>query len=204
VSLSTVACGGSSSNPTSPPAATLFSSVVNDATGDTQLFPVLRNGISIMPVVPIPPDLLMATVIASSGNLEVTVSFAAGTLSHTDSFFCAFLDTDESATTGNPSAGGDVPLGFDYSICAVSPRGSTTAQVSRLSGGTATGIGSAPATFVSPDQLRVVVPLALLGNDDGRMAFKVNSMQWMVDTPVFNTGAIDWMPDLGRAAGLLR
>jgi hypothetical protein len=57
----------------------------------------------------------------------------------------------------------------------VSPRGSTTAQVSQLNGGTATGIGSVPATFPSADQVRFTVPLSMLGNDDGRMAFKVQS-----------------------------
>jgi hypothetical protein len=44
----------------------------------------------------------------------------------------------------------------------VSPRGSTTAQVSQLNGGTATGIGSVPATFPSADQVRFTVPLSML------------------------------------------
>jgi hypothetical protein len=28
------------------------------------------------------------------------------------------LDVDESVATGNPSPGGDVLLGYDYSVCA--------------------------------------------------------------------------------------
>src|SRR5262249_59372726 len=110
----------------------------------------------------------------------------------------------EDGAAGAPARGGGVPLGYDYSICAVVPRGSTTAQVSQLAvNGTATNVGSVPATFPTADQVRFVVPLGLIGNDDGRMAFKVQSMQW-VDPPILNTSAIDWMPDLTRAAGLAR
>ena len=93
-------------------------------------------------------------------------------------------------STGNASAGGDVPLGFDYSVCAVLPRGSTSAQVSRLSGGTATAVGSVPVTFLSADQVRFTVPPSLLGNDDGRVAFKVVSMQW-VDGLIRTQGPTD-------------
>ena len=133
------------------------------------------------------------------------MSFAPGTRSASDTFACVLLDVDENASTGNPSAGGDVPLGFDFSVCAVNPRGSMTAQVSRLSGlgTTATGIGAVPATFPSADQIRFSVPLAMLDNDDGRMAFKVTSYQW-VDSPIINTAELDWMPDLGRPGGLVR
>jgi hypothetical protein len=33
--------------------------------------------------------------------------------------------------------------------------------------------------------------------------FKIDSMQW-VDGAIVNTGVMDWMPDIGRAAGLVR
>jgi hypothetical protein len=52
--------------------------------------------------------------------------------------------------------------------------------------------------------VQFVVPLSVLGNDDGRMAFKVNAMQFVDDPIVFNSGAVDWMPDLTRAAALIR
>jgi hypothetical protein len=198
----TAACSGSTTSPSLPPPATLTASV-SDAIGDTVLSPVLRNGVLVTPVVAVPPDLAGATIEIANGNLTATISFAPGTLSHTNSFACILLDADENPSTGGPSAGGDVPLGYDYSICAVVPRASTTAQVSVLGGGVSTGIGSVPATFPTNDQVRFVVPMSLLGNDDGRMAFKVQSMQW-VDDPIFNSGAIDWMPDLGRPAALIR
>jgi hypothetical protein len=201
--LTLASCGSTNATPTSPSGSTPPAASVTDPVGDTVVLPVLRNGVLLTPFVAVPPDLVAATVTANAGSVSATVSFAPGTLSRTDTFACVMLDVDENAATGSPSAGGDVRLGYDYSVCAVVPRGSATAQVSRLDAVGAVGIGSASVTFVSNDQLRVAVPLSLLGNDDGRVAFKVASMQW-VDEPIFNTGAIDWMPDLGRAAGLVR
>lgn len=201
--LTLASCGSTNSTPTSPSGSTQPAASVTDPVGDTVVLPVLRSGVLLTPFVAVPPDLVAATVTASAGSVTATVSFAPGTLSRTDTFACVLLDVDENAATGGPSAGGDVRLGYDYSVCAVVPRGSATAQVSRIEAAAAVGIGSAPVTFVSNDQFRVTVPLSLLGNDDGRVAFKVSSMQW-VDEPILNTGAIDWMPDLGRAAGLVR
>jgi hypothetical protein len=198
-----VAAACSNSQSPTPPTATTLTASVSDVAGDTVVFPVLRNGVQVTPVVPVPSDLIGATVEVSNGNLTATITFAPGTLSRSDTFACLELDVDENPSTGAPAAGGDVPLGFDYSVCGVVPRGSTTVQVSRLGGGVATGVGSAQVVFPAADQMRITVPLALLGNDDGRMAFKVDSMQW-VDQPVLNTSALDWMPDIGRAAGLVR
>jgi hypothetical protein len=201
VTLALTACSGST--PTlSSSTATLTGSAA-DAVGDTVILPVLRNGVSVTPVVPTPPDLVSVTVTVSNGNLTATIGFAPGTFSHADSFACLLLDVDENAGTGNPPPAGDPPIGYDYSICAVNPRGSTRAQLSQLSSGAATGIGSVDVMFPSSDSLRFTVPMSMLGNDEGRMAFKVVSMQW-VDAPVFNTAAIDWMPDLARPATLVR
>jgi len=197
--VTAAACSGSNTSPSVPS----LTGSVTDPAGDTVILPVLRDGLLLTPFVPVAPDLIAAALDASGGSLTATISFAPGTFSRTDSFACVMLDVDENAGTGVPSPGGDVPLGYDYSICAVSPRASTTAQVSQWSSGTAVGVGSVAATFPSADQVRFTVPLSMLGNDDGRMAFKVQSMQW-VDLPILNTASIDWMPDLTRAAGLVR
>ena len=50
---------------------------------------------------------------------------------------------------------------------------------------------------------RFSVPLSILGNDDGRMSFKVKSLQWL-DAPILNSDTIDTMPDVGRPPGLVR
>ena len=202
--LALAACGGSTSAPSTSSLTSTLTGSVTDGIGDTVILPVIRDGVAMTPVVPVPPDLVAAAIDVAGGSLTATLSFAPGTLSAPDTFACVMLDVDENASTGNASAGGDVQLGFDYSVCAVLPRGSTSAQVSRLSGGTASAVGSVPATFLSADQVRFTVPLSLLGNDDGRVAFKVVSMQWVDDALIVNTGAIDWMPDIGLAAGLVR
>jgi hypothetical protein len=196
------ACSGSTNSPTTPTVTTRTGSV-SDATSDTVLLPVLRDGVSFLPVVLVRPDLVAATIEVTNGSLTGTVSFAPGTRSAADTFACLMLDVDENSSTGVASAGGDVSLGFDYSVCGVLPRGSATAQVSRLSAGSATGIASVPTSNPSADQLRLSVPLAVLGGDDGRMAFKVTANQW-VNLPILNTDVIDWMPDIGRTAGLVR
>jgi hypothetical protein len=174
----------SATSPTSKSALTTvaenLTGSVTDPVGDTVILPVVRNG-----------------------NLTATISFAPGTLSHSDTFACLMLDLDENAATGTESASGDVRLGYDYSICAVVPRGSTTAQVSRLGSGAAQSVGSAAVTFPSAAKASFTVPLTLLGGNNGRAAFKVSSMQW-VDAPIVNTGTLDWMPDLGQPAGTLR
>lgn len=197
-----ISCGSATTTPTS--VSTALSGSVTDPVGDAVNLPVFRNGGSVTPIVPVLPDLAAATLAVSGGRLTATISFAPGTLSHTDTFACLMLDTDENASTGTPSAGGDVRLGFDYSVCAVLPRASTTAQISNLAGPTAVGVGTAPATFPGANQIQFTVPLSMLGNDDGRMAFKVNALQWVDDPVVFNSGVIDVMPDLGVAAGLVR
>jgi hypothetical protein len=141
----------------------------------------------------------------SGGNLTATVSFATGTLSHADTIFCVLLDTDENPGTGTPGGGADSAVfAWDYSICAVNPRGSSLAQISHATSA-AEGIatGTVPMTFPSADQGRFTVPLSMLGNDDGRMSFKVKALQW-VDAPIVNTDVIDAMPDVGRPAGLVR
>jgi hypothetical protein len=203
-SIAISACGGST--PTAAPSTTsALSASLTDPAGDAVNPAVLRNGVSVLPVIRASlPDLIAATVNVSGGTFTGTVSLAPGTLSHTDTSVCFLLDIDENASTGTPSVAGDVRLGYDYSVCAVNPRNSTIGQVSRLGGGQAVGIGSVGVTFPTADQIRVVVPLAMLENDDGRMAFKVNVIQFVDDPVVFNSGIIDWMPDIGAAAGLIR
>ena len=201
VALAAAACGSSTSSPTA--AAVTLSGSVSDPTGDVVNSAVLRNGVSVVPLVPVLPDLTAATVVVSGGALTATISFAPGTMSMTNAFSCLMLDVDENRATGSSSTS-EPGVGWDYSVCAVLPRGSTTAQVSSLSGPTAVGVGSVPVTFPGADQVRFSVPLSMVGNDDGRLAFAVHAMSWVDDPAVLNSGVIDFMPDLGRAAGLTR
>jgi hypothetical protein len=68
-------------------------------------------------------------------------------------------------------------------------------------------VGTAAVTFPTTDTARVTIPLPLLGNDDGRMKFKVSCQQWLSDSSTTITlhGAfLDYMPNLGLAPGAVR
>lgn len=171
------------------------------------------------PGVPISPDLVSASIEVNGGNLTVTVSFAPGTLSSTQTLWYAVLDTDENVNTGRPGVPAPVPgnfgdtglLGVDYEIAAVYPRNSNQATIFHVTGTPPvqpTIVGTAAVTFPSAETARVTVPLALLGNDDGRMTFKVMCQQWLTDSSTTITlsggSMLDYMPNLGQAAGVVR
>jgi hypothetical protein len=65
----------------------------------------------------------------------------------------------------------------------------------------------AVVTLPSADTARLTVPLALLGNDDGRMKFKVVCQQRLTDssTSITLSGSmLDYMSNLGEAAGVVQ
>jgi hypothetical protein len=195
--VSSFACGGSKSPSSPSPAPATLKGTAIDAAGDRET--VL--GVSI------PPDLIGATIDVSGGSATILVTFAPGSLEPTFTLFSILLDTDENPATGNAGLGADgTTFGWDYSITGVNPQASTIAQISRALGpgqqGQVTGVGTATVTFPAADQARVTVPLSTLGNDDGRMNFKVNVRQWIAGTN--STGVIDWMPDVGQAAASVR
>jgi hypothetical protein len=195
--LLSISCGGSKAPSSPTPTPSTLRGTTSDLPGDRQS--VL--GVSI------PPDLISATIDVSGGSAAILVTFAPGSLEPTFTLFNVLLDTDENPATGNFGIGADsTTFGWDYSISGVNPQGSTTAQIGRALGpgqpGQVTPVGTATVTFPAADQARVTVPLSLLGNDDGRMSFKVNCMQWIAGPN--NTGVLDWMPDVGQAAALVR
>ena len=197
VALATSSCGGSKAPSSPTPTVSTFKGTVSDSTGDRQS--VL--GVSI------PPDLISATIDVSGGSATILVSFAPGTLEQTFTLFSVLLDTDENPATGNSGIGADsTSFGWDYSIAGVNPQGSTTAQIVRALGpgqpAQVAAVGTATVTFPGADQARVTVPLSLLGNDDGRMNFKVTCQQWVAGPNA--TGVLDWMPDVGQPPGPVR
>ena len=195
----TVACS-SSTPPTTPSGPRSLTGTVTDRIGDAL----------VVPGVPISPDLAMGALEVGGGNLTITVSYAPGTMSQTRSLFFAYLDVDENPATGNPGvpAGGGVAdsnlIGWEYAIGGVDPADSGRASVLRATGtgGTVT-LSSVPVTFPSPDQIRVVVPMSLLGNADGHMNFKIACFQWLGQQPP-TSSVLDYMPDLGAPPGAVR
>lgn len=152
------------------------------------------------------PDLVKATIEVSGTNLIITVTFAAGTLSQAKTQWVAVLDTDENPATGFPgidSGHHDSNLiGFDFEVDAVNAEGSMQATIYSIVGSTVTKVGTVPVEFPSATVSKVTIPLSLLGNDDGRLAFKIESSQILSGTSL--SGALDYMPNIGLAPGLVR
>jgi hypothetical protein len=197
-SLEVVACGGSGTSPSATPPITTLTGTVTDPAGDA----VPRPGIAVS------PDLVAAVIEVSAGNLTLTVTLAPGTLAQTQTLISTVLDTDENPATGSPGIDSGFTdsslIGTDYVINAVAPRGSGQAVILKAVGNAYqfTTVGTAAVSFPAADQLRVTVPLSMLGNDDGRLKFKVTSAQYLTDTST--TGITDYMPNAGVAAGVVR
>jgi hypothetical protein len=158
--------------------------------------------------VPVHPDLASATLEVVGGILTITVTYAGGTWSQTRSVWFVVLDMDENSSTGF----GDVPasasspsvetFGWEYQITAVDPAETSTGGITRALGRTSFDrVGTVPVTFPGPNAVRVSIPLSMLGNDDGRLRFRVLAGQW--DGPL-SAALTDVMPEAGQQAGSVR
>jgi hypothetical protein len=189
--LPIVSCGGSTTPAAPSTSIPTLRGTVSDPAGDS----LRASGVAIS------PDLVSASIEVSGGALTATVTFGPGTLSHPDTFVNVLLNTDENPTTGNST------FGWDYAITGVNPRGSTSARIVQALGSNvprlSTLVGTSTVTFTAVDRLQITVALGLLGNDDGRLSFRVESLQW-VEGPIPDSGVLDVMPDAGVASGLVR
>jgi hypothetical protein len=153
--------------------------------------------------VPIAPDLTRATLEIETGVLTATISFAPGTFSRTNTAVALVLDTDEDPSTGFTIEGTDTLLGWDYVVGG--PRGEAPelfAVVERPGQpGHSIFVGAATVAFPSEDELQFSVSLALLGDDDGRLKFRLAASQKQPSPPWVHS---DYMPDLEEAPGVVR
>jgi hypothetical protein len=176
-----IGCGDSTTAP-STTSVTLHGEV-SDPVGDT-----ISD-----PRVPVPPDLVHATVDVAAGNITFVVQLAPGTLDRQTTRVAILLDTDQDPSTGIRQQDG---IGADYDIDLAA--GTSQAAITKADqAGCAAhlscfnAVGSAPITFVS-DGMQVTVALSLLGNASGRMSFQLSSYVLVAPlTPVI----FDWMPD---------
>jgi hypothetical protein len=186
LACATIDCGGSTTAPaiafTAPHAA------VTDAAGDA-----LADA-----RVPVAPDLVEATADVAASSITFMVRLRPGTLDRTTTWISILLDTDQNPATGVGEPGG---LGADYGIDMAVGTGLATvtkADVAACANHQScfNPAGSAALTF-PPDAVQVTVPLALLGNDDGRMNFRVDSYAFAAPrTPII----FDYLPDAALAA----
>ncbi len=178
------ACGSNTTSSPTAPSANTFHAETIDPAGD-----------AVAPVgVANPPDLVRGTVDVSSGNITLTIQFAAGTLNPQTTRVAVELDSDQDPSTGNRVAG---PLGVDYLLDLYAASQTTISRATPstcASGGQCyTPIGTASLTL-GPDTMTATVPLPTLGTASGRMNFRVGT--YVFPSPTTPTTSGDWMPDI--------
>jgi hypothetical protein len=182
VLLATTACTGSTTAPSSTQAIRGDDSdPAGDAVSDAR--------------VPVAPDLVRATADVAAGNITFVMQFAPGTLDRQTTRVSVLLDTDQDGSTGIRQASG---IGADYNIDLAA--GTSQAAITRADPASCAAqlscfvsVGSAAVTFIA-DSVQVIVPLSLLGNDDGRLSFQASSYVLVAPlTPV----VFDFIPDSG-------
>jgi len=147
------------------------------------------------PRVPVAPDLVRATADVVAGNITFVLQFAPGTLDRQTTRVSVLLDADQDGSTGIQQAGG---IGADYNIDLAA--GTSQAAITRADPASCAAhlscfapVGSTAVT-VAADSVQVIVPLSLLGNDDGRLSFQASSYVLVAPlTPV----VFDVIPDNG-------
>jgi len=147
------------------------------------------------PRVPVAPDLVRATADVVAGNITFVLQFAPGTLDRQTTRVSVLLDADQDGSTGIQQAGG---IGADYNIDLAA--GTSQAAITRADPASCAAhlscfapVGSTAVT-VAADSVQVIVPLSLLGNDDGRLSFQASSYVLVAPlTPV----VFDVIPDSG-------
>ena len=154
------------------------------------------------------PDLVSGSVAIAGTNLMLSVRFAPGTFNAATTVAQFALDTDQQPTTGHQgSDSGCVNdngiIGIEYVVDMGSTAYGSGASVRAFVGPNCNLFGSgtqtAPGTVTySTDGLDAVIPLNLLGNDDGLLNFKVVASRYL--GPGF-TGVLDRMSDIGVPPG---
>jgi hypothetical protein len=147
------------------------------------------------PRVPVAPDLVRVTADVAAGNITFVMQFAPGALDRQTTRVSVLLDTDQDGSTGIRQASG---IGADYNIDVAA--GTSQSAITRADPASCAAhlscfvsVGSLPVTF-SADSVQVIVPLSLLGNDDGLLSYQASSYVLVAPlTPV----VFDFIPDSG-------
>jgi hypothetical protein len=142
------------------------------------------------PPAPNPPDLISGTANVKAGAITFTVRFASGTFDPQTTRHNLDLDTDESTATGI--------AGLDYIVYIGTSTDLSSALIQRQQD--KANSGTVPVSFVV-DGFEVAIPLALLGNDDGRMTFRVRSYASAYTGSDFDSSTVDFLPDQGLPPG---
>jgi hypothetical protein len=181
-------CDEGNGNPTPSPSPGNLRADVTDRAGDAAAF----AGVAV------PPDLVSASIEITQGNLMlISVRCNAATFDLATTWIQFALDVDQDPGTGDPFEG----LGLEYLIDMGSSFYAGQARVSRFIAGTYQTVGTVPVSVISSGS-DVGVPLSLVGNDDGRMNFRVLAAYYLGRNG-FST-PLDYMPDQGVRAAVVQ
>jgi hypothetical protein len=175
--LSAAACGSRLATPPS-----LSSSVASAPTA----IEVRDSSVDALPDprVPTSPDIVLAAVEIRAGEVVFRLRHRPGTFDPATTRFAIDLDTDQNGSTGTS--------GVEYYVF-VFPAGGRGADVARTPATNDPIVVTVPVTFVA-DGCDVAVPIAALGNDDGRFDFRVR----VYAQPALPS-VLDVLPDVGFA-----
>ena len=132
--------------------------------------------------VAVAPDIVLAIVDIGADTVAFKLRHRPGSFDPATTRFAIDLDIDQNASTGTG--------GIEYSVF-IFPAGGRGADVVETSTAGATVVGMVPVNFVS-DGCDVVIPLSLLGHDDGRFDFRVR----VYAQPAL-PAVVDSLPDVG-------
>ena len=208
LAVAAAGCGGGGSGspaapstpaPTPPPAPLSLRTDVSDPAGDA-----LRSAL-----LPVSPDLVSARLETSGGNLRLSARFTPSTFDVRTTIVAFYLDTDFNPSTGvsgvNDALDDAAILGLDYVIIVdlTAPGSGAVFHCPGRSSNTCRILNRPTATAVA-DGVDLTVSLSLLGNDDGRLAFKLVTWGLVPTGATFTeTEELDYMPDVGLPAGRL-
>jgi hypothetical protein len=145
------------------------------------------------------PDLRSGSIEITPGNLMVvSVRCAPGTFDPPTTHIQVALDADENPATGDPFEG----LGLEYIVNMGSSYYGEEAEVLRFSGDPGyRRVGTVSISRVG-DGIDVGIPLSMLGDEDGHLAFRVISSYYLGGNGF--TGILDYMPDRGAPGIVVR
>ena len=144
------------------------------------------------------PDPVGASIDVSAGALTLTFAFVPGTLS-ANVQSVAFLGTRrEHGDRGSLSGDGGL-LGADYIIALVDEWNSGRGAIARWDGQVFRRVGTAPVAFTGT-KARIAFPTSLLGNDDGRLTYKIHLSHWLGENQG-SSSLLDRVTEIGAAPG---
>ncbi len=153
------------------------------------------------------PDVVSASVMSDGTDLHLSVRFKPGTFDPALSQAYFSLDTDQDTGTGSPGTDATCVtdaevLGVDFLLEMSPGLDMEEARVLGFSGCNAvsSNVMIPGAVAIVADGMDAVVPLAVLGGDDGLLNYKVTISEQVPGT-IGNEGILDTMPDTGLPAG---